>query len=85
MARYYFDTDNGEVALADKVGLEFPNDAAARREAVIGLCEMIGDAGDGGDRRSFTITVRCEDQAVVYQGRMTFEGCWRNGELPQED
>lgn len=40
MARYYFDTDDGTLALVDDVGVDLPHDTAAQMEMLRILREL---------------------------------------------
>jgi hypothetical protein len=48
MAKYFFDTDNGESAFRDEIGSELSDDQAARNEASLALAELAKDYIPGG-------------------------------------
>jgi hypothetical protein len=50
MARYYFDTDDGTLALVDDVGVSLPHDTAAQMEMQSGSAKCTVDARREGNQ-----------------------------------
>lgn len=70
--RCFFDTDDGESFIADEVGLEVADLSAAKEMACQALGDMARDGLACGDRREFSISVRCETGEVVLHATLTF-------------
>lgn len=73
MPRYYFDTISGDGFTSDNVGLDLPDDAAAREAAVKALPDIARDEFPAGDHRSFKVIVRNSD-TPIYAAELTFQG-----------
>jgi hypothetical protein len=57
--RYYFDVRDGAHVSVDDIGVELPDDAAAKLQATLALTEMAhDDLPDDGNERSLFIQVR---------------------------
>lgn len=66
MARYFFHTENGD-RHTDENGLELPDLAAVRREAIKSLSEMIKNRGERfWERNSFRLIVTDEKGLILY-------------------
>ena len=70
MPRYYFHILEGPVAYADDFGMELPDLAAARAEAVLTLAEMMRHAVAPASARSISLTVRDDRSAVLFVASM---------------
>ena len=80
MPRYFIDTDDGDLSQQDADGLELPDDEAARTAALDALPDMARDKLPDGDHRTFRVTARDEQGAVVYCATMTLKG--ERGQTP---
>jgi hypothetical protein len=78
MARYFIDTDNGDLEARDEEGTLFNHPAAARLAALEALPDMARDIIPDGDRREFAVSVRTEDGAEIYRATLTLKGLWRD-------
>jgi hypothetical protein len=76
MARYFFDTDDGDTFVEDDEGQELPNAEAAREAALAALPGMARDKMPDGDHRTFCATVRDDAGTVIYTARLTLVGEW---------
>jgi hypothetical protein len=57
--RYYFDVDDGVALSKDEVGIELPDDAAAKLQGTLALTEMArDDLPSNGNKRNLSIQVR---------------------------
>jgi hypothetical protein len=71
MARYFFDSQDGDTFIPDDMGLEFATIEEARDEAAICLAEMAKFVLPGATRRELAIEVR--DDAPVLRTSLVFE------------
>ena len=76
MAKYFFETEAGDVLVRDDEGLELVDDNAARTAAIVALPDIAKDMTPVGDRRVFTLRVLNEDRVLIYKSTVTFEGGW---------
>ena len=76
MARYFFETETGNLLVRDDEGLELVDDNAARTAAIVALPDIAKDVTPIGDRRAFTLRVLNEDRVLIYKSTVTFEGEW---------
>lgn len=65
MPRYFFDTHDGELFVADQQGIELASLEAAKLEAQKTLTEMVRDALPDGDQRTFAAVVKDEAGRVL--------------------
>ena len=65
MARYFFDTFDGERFVRDDIGVEFESLESAKAEAQRFLPEMASDALPDGNHRTFVVSVRNEAGYVL--------------------
>jgi hypothetical protein len=71
MARYFFDTDDGETFLEDEDGIELDGVESARFQAQRGLVDMARDVvPGGGPRRTMTVRVRDETGRPVLRAAL---------------
>ena len=76
MPRYYFDIHSDDVA-RDNHGVEMPDAAAARLEAISALPEIAADEiPKDGDRQLYAVVVRDEQGHTIYTATLTFSGLW---------
>ncbi|NBJ10648.1 DUF6894 family protein [Microvirga arsenatis] len=71
MPRYFFDTDDGELFVADQQGIELASLEAAKLEAQKALAEMARDALPDGDQRTFAAVVKDETGRVLLRMGLT--------------
>ena len=71
MTRYFIDTSNGDIALADRVGADYPTEAQARTEALQAISDMARDHVQHGGNRDMTAAVRDRTGAVVYAVKLS--------------
>ena len=82
MARYFIDTDDGDLRVPDEAGHELSSAHAARLIALDTLPDMARDKIPDGDRRTFTANVRDEAGQVIYTAvltALTLQGKWSGG------
>lgn len=73
MPRYFFDTDDGRLAVRDDEGLQFPDDQAARDEASRAMADLAKDYLPGGEaQKNITMWVRNERGEPVLQLALSF-------------
>lgn len=82
MVRFFFDSRDNDHFLRDEEGLEFPDLAAAEREAAQALAEIALDVVPGSERRTLVIEVR-DDLGPVFATRIVFEVVRMRGEPDQ--
>ncbi len=74
MPRYYFDTaDNGQFT-CDDVGVDLPDDEAARRHVAVILPDLAHRGLPDGDLHTFECTARNEAGKDVYGAEITYRG-----------
>ncbi len=71
MTKYFIDTSNGVVSLADEVGADYPTEAMARTEALQAVSDMARDYVHQGGDRDMTASVRDPAGAVVYAVKLS--------------
>lgn len=71
MTRYFIDTSNGVVSLADQVGADYLTEAMARTEALQAVSDMARDYVHEGGDRDMTASVRDLAGAVVYAVKLS--------------
>ncbi len=77
MARYYFHVHDGKALRRDAEGGEYDDDEDVRQEARKALPEIAkGEIPRDGDKQTFTVIVRDENNATVYTATMTYAGLW---------
>jgi SHS2 domain-containing protein len=72
MALYFFDTRDNEVFIEDDVGVELPDLEAVKEQAALSLAELARDVLPGSMKRTLTVEVRDERQAVM-MAKLLFE------------
>ncbi len=71
MARYFFDTDDGDTFHEDDEGLELDGMEEVRLQAQTGLADMARDVVPGdGPERTMTVRVRDEDGNTVLRAAL---------------
>lgn len=77
MARYFFDVIDGRT-VTDAVGVDLPDLAAVRREAMRVLPEIARDEIRRNDRdvQTLAVTVRDETGQPVYTANLSYVGIW---------
>lgn len=77
MARYFFDVIDGRT-ISDKVGVDLPDLAAVRREAMRLLPEIALDEIHNDDRDVQTLALMVRDEAgqAVYIANLSYAGIW---------
>lgn len=71
MTRYFIDTSNGVVSLADEIGADYLTEAKARSEALQAVSDMARDYVHQGGDRDMTASVRDQGGAVVYAVKLS--------------
>lgn len=77
MPNYFFDFDDGCLLAVDQKGRNLPGDDAARWAALDALPDMARDKLSPNDHRTFGVTVRDAEGAVVYTATLTLMGGWK--------
>lgn len=72
MARFFFDTHDGETQDPDTTGVELPDEAAARDEAQRALTDMAREKLPDGNHLDFGVVVRDEAGTQIYVANLTF-------------
>ena len=72
MARFFFDTHEGNTVDLDTAGVELPDEAAARDEAQRALTDMAREKLPDGNHLDFGVIVRDETGAQIYVANLTF-------------
>ena len=80
MSRYFFDTDDGEQADQDKIGISFSNADLARAEALRALTDMARDVMPDGNERRFSVHVRDREGNGIFEAKLTLRAKWLSGE-----
>jgi hypothetical protein len=77
MARYFFDVIDGRT-ISDEVGVDLPDLAALRREAMRLLPDIARDEiyKDDRDVQTLAIMVRDEAGQPVYTANLSYAGIW---------
>ena len=75
MPRYYFDIIDSDGFTEDEVGVDHPDDAAARRAGVEALLDIARDElPKDGDQCTFKVTVRGSTGQPIYSAELTIRG-----------
>jgi hypothetical protein len=70
---YYFDTDEGETLFRDEVGLDLPDDQAARDQGSTAMGEIAKEYLPGGPpQKNITMWIRNEQGDAVMQMSFSF-------------
>lgn len=72
MARFFFDTHDGDTIDPDTAGIELPDAAAARDEAQRALTDMAREKLPNGNHLDFGVIVRDEAGTQIYVASLTF-------------
>ena len=79
MSRYFFDIDDGEQTITDRIGIELPNRKAVRDAATGVLPDIARDELPDGEHRDFICSVRDETGKVIYRAKLSLEAGWLDG------
>ncbi|WP_201861735.1 DUF6894 family protein [Microvirga soli] len=71
MARFFFDTYDGNRLISDPEGIELQSVEMARIEAQKALPDLARDALPDGDQKTFIVSVRDEAGQVVLRAALT--------------
>lgn len=71
MPRYFIDTSNGVVSLADEVGADYVTEDQARTEALQAVSDMARDYVHQGGDRDMTASVRDRAGTVIYAVKLS--------------
>lgn len=74
MPRYYFDTVENGRSSRDEVGIDLPDDEAAREYVGTVLPDMAHNGLPDGDIHTFECTARDAAGRTVYHAEMTYHG-----------
>lgn len=80
MARYYFDTDDGTLALVDDVGVDLPHDTAAQMEMLRILRELFEGIKMQSGSAKCTVDARREGNQPIGSATAAFEMTWGQSE-----
>jgi hypothetical protein len=75
--RYFIDTNDDDLFVADDEGLDLFDAHAARKAALAALPDMAQEKMPDGDDRIFCASVRDEAGEVIYEATLTLRGEWR--------
>jgi hypothetical protein len=73
MARFYFDTSDGEEIITDDEGVDFANFAQAREAAVAGLPDIAREVLPDGSYRVISVTIRDEAGQRLARASLTLK------------
>lgn len=76
MAKFFFDTDDGDRFVLDEDGIECPDRDEARRAALRGIADLAIDTLPDGDERTFKVSVR-DGISEIYVATLTLHGAWK--------
>ncbi|MFC0408290.1 DUF6894 family protein [Roseomonas elaeocarpi] len=76
MPLYYFDTIAGSGLIRDAIGMDYPDDGTARREAIAALPNIAADELPDGDLRIFSVIVRNDKERAIFIADLTLTGRW---------
>lgn len=71
MARFFFDTYDGNRLISDNEGIELQSVEMARNEAQKALPDLARDALPGGDQKTFIVSVRDEAGQVIIRAALS--------------
>lgn len=71
MPRYYFDTTDPELAIADEIGLYLANDRAAAAEAKRGLGDIVREMSHSDRIGKVSVSVRNERGNIIFTAACT--------------
>jgi hypothetical protein len=76
MPRFFFDIDDGEERSTDLNGVELPDLAEARKNAIAILPDLAREELPDGDRRVFVCQARDESGKVVFIATLSLVAEW---------
>ena len=76
MPRYYFDFYDNDQLTTDEEGVELRDLYEAREQAQKVLPDITRDVMPNGDRRDFTVIVRCHEKRVRLQATLSMRSVW---------
>ena len=76
MARYFFDTFDGERLVRDEIGIELADLARVRVEAIEALPDIAREELPDGDQRLIAVQARDEADRIVFKASLHFEAQW---------
>ena len=76
MARYFFDTSDGNKLMRDEVGIELDDLERVRAEAIDALPDIARDKLPDGNDRVFSVQARDREGRVVFTATLAFKGEW---------
>lgn len=76
MALYFFDTNDGDVVARDADGLDIPDEARIRAEAIAALADMARDRLPDGDAHVFSVKVRDASGRHIFHATLTLVAEW---------
>jgi hypothetical protein len=74
MARFYFDTQDGQAVDTDDDGVDFPDCDRAKDAAKSILASLVGERLPNGDHIGLTVTVRDEAGNQIYLAQINLDG-----------
>lgn len=76
MPTYFFDMHDGDKHHIDDHGHDFPNNQAARKEALAALPSIAKDKFPDGNRRDFIMDVRDANHKVIFTATLSLVARW---------
>ena len=76
MARYFFDTFDGEKLVRDEIGIELADLARVRVEAIEALPDIAREELPDGNQRLMAVQARDEENRVVFKASLNFKAEW---------
>ena len=74
MPRYFFDTTDAGKTTTDSVGIDLPDDEAARRHVGLVVPGLARKGLPDGELHTFECDARNEAGKIVYRGEMRYRG-----------
>ncbi len=74
MARFFFDTNDGQATDVDDEGVDFPDHESAKDAAKSILASMVGERLPNGDHIGLQVTVRDEAGQQIYLAQLNLDG-----------
>jgi hypothetical protein len=76
LARYYFDTFDGDHTSADSEGIECSSRKQVRYQAIDALPDMARELLPDGPNRTFRVEVRDDAGTVVFRATLELQSAW---------
>ncbi|MFI0849091.1 DUF6894 family protein [Mesorhizobium sp. IMUNJ 23232] len=76
MPRFYFDVFDGDQITRDEIGIDFPDEDEAAKQAMAALSDIVHDGLPGGPQGEFWVKVRDESGAYIFAAELKFKADW---------